>query len=493
MSEPKGSPAIDVAAPSASASSSDAPSKQEFSALALAPKAEIDEKHSLKVKGEFLLSERPSALAPIPQEAASGGATTAAAAAAAAADAPPVPSEAAGKHSEQDKKGGSRKKRRGQNKKRPRDARIADSEKLCFRVVAGEECPYGADKCRYSHDVKKALADRQPDITTVEGGCPRFNLKGYCEYGLHCRLGAEHINMATGENLRKEIEGDSKATEVVNLLPKDVQIQLRRKKFPFVCKRHFDQTKKDKAATPAASTDLSPLPTKERKLVDFRSKVYVAPLTTVGNLPFRRIMKRFGADITCGEMAMSTSLLQGLNPEWALLKRHPEEDVFGVQIAAGFADQFTRTSEVLESFCKLDFVDVNMGCPLDFVNEKQAGAALMLRESKLRESLMGMSRALSCPFTVKMRTGWDEEKPFAHLLVPKIQSWQIDGLNALMVRTVIVIKYLVELLYECISNAYKFSSNLPLISTGSRPIEASKVQQSRELGLCRSGGQLAER
>ena len=266
--------------------------------------------------------------------------------------------------------------------------------------------------------------------------------------------------MATGENLRKEIEGDSKATEVVNLLPKDVQIQLRRKKFPFVCKRHFDQTKKDKAATPAASTDLSPLPTKERKLVDFRSKVYVAPLTTVGNLPFRRIMKRFGADITCGEMAMSTSLLQGLNPEWALLKRHPEEDVFGVQIAAGFADQFTRTSEVLESFCKLDFVDVNMGCPLDFVNEKQAGAALMLRENKLRESLLGMSRALSCPFTVKMRTGWDEEKPFAHLLVPKIQSWQIDGLNALMVRTVIIIKYLVELFI----NAFLMPANFRLPS-----------------------------
>ena len=79
-----------------------------------------------------------------------------------------------------------------------------------------------------------------------------------------------------------------------------------------------------------------------------------------------------------------------------------------------------------------------MGCPLDFVNEKQAGAALMLRESKLRESLLGMSRALSCPFTVKMRTGWDEEKPFAHSLVPKIQSWQIDGLNALMVRTVVI-------------------------------------------------------
>ena len=186
----------------------------------------------------------------------------------------------------------------------------------------------------------------------------------------------------------------------------------------------------------------------EKKKIDFTGKTYLAPLTTVGNLPFRRICKDYGCDITCGEMAVSRCLLQGRNAEWALTQRHVSEDIFGIQIAGGWPDELSKVTELVDQFFNVDFIDINCGCPLDLMCNHGSGCKLAKNVNRLCESVKdgtlyiskpinniflsnniywygailekAMKKCTDIPITCKIRTGWTKNEDEAHLLIPKV-------------------------------------------------------------------------
>lgn len=187
-----------------------------------------------------------------------------------------------------------------------------------------------------------------------------------------------------------------------------------------------EESEKTKAIGPAPEEDLIKLTSREKKKIDWRDKLYLAPLTTLGNLPFRRICKRLGADITCGEMALSVNLLQGSASEWALVKRHESEDVYGIQLCGSNAEAMIKCAELLDREIGVDFIDINMGCPIDLVYKQGGGSALMRRQSCLEHMVRGMTKVMSIPLTLKMRTGVYRDASVAHSIIEKAKLWDVS-------------------------------------------------------------------
>lgn len=61
-----------------------------------------------------------------------------------------------------------------------------------------------------------------------------------------------------------------------------------------------------------------------------KGKLFLAPMCTVGVLPFRRWCKDFGCDVTCSEMIFARELTKAQSKEMSKLRRHPSEDIFGL-------------------------------------------------------------------------------------------------------------------------------------------------------------------
>ncbi|HTV00067.1 MAG TPA: tRNA-dihydrouridine synthase family protein [Luteitalea sp.] len=156
----------------------------------------------------------------------------------------------------------------------------------------------------------------------------------------------------------------------------------------------------------------------------------MAPMTKGGNLPYRRLCQAFGATVTMSEMAVVRSLQHRRRAEFALIQRAPDERCFGVQLAGRSPDELRWGAELVASR-GADFVDLNLGCPIDEFTRRGLGSALLRQPRRIERLVAAMKTGAGpIPVTVKIRLGWNEDERNA---VDVARAAEAGGADALTV------------------------------------------------------------
>jgi len=145
--------------------------------------------------------------------------------------------------------------------------------------------------------------------------------------------------------------------------------------------------------------------------LSFEKPIYVlAPLAGYTDLPFRSVVKKFGADLTVSEMLSSNALVHGSEKTFHMIKKSPIEDPYSVQIAGAEVDVVRRAVEILNEQSGIDIIDLNCGCPVPKVVGHGSGSSLLLNLPLMGEIIKTIKNTSNKPLTsVKIRLGFEKK------------------------------------------------------------------------------------
>jgi len=119
-----------------------------------------------------------------------------------------------------------------------------------------------------------------------------------------------------------------------------------------------------------------------------------------------------GAAMTFTEMISSEGLIRNQAKTRAMMAFKPDEQPLGIQLFGASPENMRRAAEITVREFGPDLVDINFGCPVKKVVNKNGGAAVLKDLGLTREIIAAVvDGADTTPVSIKMRTGWQESSP----------------------------------------------------------------------------------
>lgn len=134
----------------------------------------------------------------------------------------------------------------------------------------------------------------------------------------------------------------------------------------------------------------------------------LAPMAGVSDLAYRVIAKKMGASLTTAEMVSAKGLYYRNEKTKEMLKIDSDEHPVALQLFGSDPDIMAWGAKIMEQ-AGPDFIDINMGCPMQKVVKNGDGSALMKNIPLAAAVIRAMVKAVHTPVTVKMRLGWSRD------------------------------------------------------------------------------------
>lgn len=141
-------------------------------------------------------------------------------------------------------------------------------------------------------------------------------------------------------------------------------------------------------------------------VITLSSRFLLAPMAGISNMAFRLAAKEHGAGLVCTEMISAEGIVRNNPKSLDLMAVSQEERPIAVQLFGNDGGIMAHAAQIVAA--SADIIDLNFGCPTRKVVRSGSGAALLRRPKLLGDIVSKVVKAVSCPVTVKIRSGWDE-------------------------------------------------------------------------------------
>src|SRR5213078_4378931 len=138
--------------------------------------------------------------------------------------------------------------------------------------------------------------------------------------------------------------------------------------------------------------------------------LYLAPMAGVSESPFRRLCRRFGADVVVTEFLSAEGIRRENSATLDKLRFGADERPIGVQIFGADPAAMADAAKLVTDVFQPEFIDINFGCPVKKVVKRNGGSGCLKDLDLVQTIIRAVSASTYLPVTVKIRSGWNEEQ-----------------------------------------------------------------------------------